>query len=438
MIRSRFGRVAITTMSAVSILTATLLGSASAGTVVHPTVVSADPANFTPNLLADSSVAHPAAYALESANGTMYVGGQFAQVQNAARTTTYDRSNFMAFDTTTGTVSAAVAPSFNGAVWAIRASGTSLYVGGTFTAVDGVARQGLVKLNAATGAVDPSFQPPWTTGGVTDLQVVGGRLIAGGTFPKALLALDLTTGANTGFLNVGVAGTCQNNAACGQGANTGTSGRSNVYRFAVDSTGTRLVAIGNFVAPHPRAFMVDLTTGALTPWYYRNLAHECRASSVYPAYLRDVDFAPDGSYFVIASTGYIPTDGSRIGLDVCDAAARFETDINDPALPTWINYTGGDTLHSVVVTGAAVYVNGHNRWLDNPYGADTCLTTCVSRPGIGAINPTTGQALAWNPTKDRGVGGKDLLATSQGLWVASDTKKIGGEYHYGLALMPLS
>ena len=60
----------------------------------------------------------------------------------------------------------------------------------------------------------------------------------------------------------------------------------------------------------------------------------------------------------------------------------------------------------------------------------------MSRPGIGAINPTTGLALAWNPTKERGVGGKDLYVTTQGLWVGSDTRLIGGETRPRLALLP--
>jgi hypothetical protein len=68
-----------------------------------------------------------------------------------------------------------------------------------------------------------------------------------------------------------------------------------------------------------------------------------------------------------------------------------------------------------------VYVQGHQRWLDNPQGHDNAGPGAVSRPGIGAIDPTSGKALAWNPTKDRGVGGKDLLVTARGLWVASDT-----------------
>jgi hypothetical protein len=53
------------------------------------------------------------------------------------------------------------------------------------------------------------------------------------------------------------------------------------------------------------------------------------------------------------------------------------------------------------------------------------------------LDPVTGLALPWNPTKDRGVGGKDLLLTPAGLWVASDTIHIGGEIHERLAFMPM-
>ena len=50
----------------------------------------------------------------------------------------------------------------------------------------------------------------------------------------------------------------------------------------------------------------------------------CSLPKFYSAYLRDVDFAPAGSYFVIVATGNIPHTGG-VGRDVCDAAARFET-----------------------------------------------------------------------------------------------------------------
>jgi len=230
------------------------------------------------------------------------------------------------------------------------------------------------------------------------------------------------------------------------------AGPTHIYRFAVSPDGTKLVAVGNFTTVNGpggtavnnrlRAFRVDLglTAATLSTWYYQPLTRMCQAASL-PAYLRDVDFSPDGSYFVIVSTGYVSLSGD-LGSTVCDAAARFETANLAPLRPTWMNYTGGDTLHSVAVTGVAVYTNGHNRWLDNTYGRDTCgdflhPNACSPRPGIGAIDPVTGKALSWNPGKTRGVGGKDLLATSAGLWVASDGQKFNGRYHYGIAFVPL-
>ncbi|HYJ72617.1 MAG TPA: hypothetical protein VE265_09090, partial [Actinomycetota bacterium] len=74
---------------------------------------------------------------------------------------------------------------------------------------------------------------------------------------------------------------------------------------------------------------------------------------------------------------------------------------------------------------------------DNAQGSNAPGPGAVSRPGIGAINPSTGLALAWNPTKERGVGGKDLYVTSQGLWVGSDTNRIGGETRRRIALLPV-
>jgi hypothetical protein len=278
--------------------------------------------------------------------------------------------------------------------------------------------------------VDQSFNAGLTSGNVTEAALVNNRLIISGTFPKKILAVSPATGANTGFINIAVTGSVADNA-----------GATEVYRFAVNPAGTRLVAVGNFTTvggdPHFRAFMLNLDTSPATvsTWRYTPLQQMCAASSI-PDYMRDVDFSPDGSYFVFVSTGFVPQSG-QIGIALCDATARFETSTLTPSRPTWINYTGGDTLHSVAVTDRAVYVQGHQRWLDNPQGRDNAGPGAVSRPGIGAIDPVTGKALSWNPTKDRGVGGKDLLVTSRGLWVGSDTTHIGHEFHARIALLPV-
>ncbi|MDP9219134.1 MAG: hypothetical protein M3P23_01165 [Actinomycetota bacterium] len=400
---------------------------------LQPAVVSEIPANFTPNLAADGVVSNPAVYALAQIGNTMYVGGMFDAIQDSARTTTFSRQHMVAFDATTGAVSTTFVQSFNKPVWALLGStdGSSLYVGGQFTTVNGAARKFLAKIIVATGQLDPSFNPVVISSGyVKEIRLVNNRLIVGGSFPKKLVALDPNTGADTGYIDLAIAGSVASNA-----------GPTHVYKFAVSPDGTKLVALGNFTtvngSSRARAFMVDLgaTTSALSAWYYQPLTKMCRAGSL-PGYMRDVDFSPDGSYFVFVSTGYI-SYSQDLGATLCDATSRFETNITNPFRPTWINYTGGDTLHSVAVTGAAVYVNGHQRWLDNPLGADSCVTTCVSRPGIGAIDPVTGRALPWNPGKTRGIGGKDLLATSTGLWVASDGKQFNGRYHWGIAFVPL-
>jgi len=398
----------------------------------QPTVVSQTPASFTPNVQSDSTVSHPDVYVLRPSGAMMYAGGTFHTVADAARTTTFTRSNIMGFDASTGAVSTSFAPTVNGAVWAIEASGSSLYVGGTFTSVNGAPNtRGLAKLDATTGAVDPAFVPPIPYGVVTDLRMVGSRLFVGGTFPKRLAALDPATGADTRYINLQITGSVTSNA-----------GPTQVYKFAVTPAGDRLVGVGNFTAvggqARQRAFMLTLDPAgaSVNPWYYAPLNRMCRAAS-HPDYVKGVDFSPDGSYFVFASTGWVPATTSDIGTSLCDAAARFETYNTAPTAPTWINYTGGDSLYAVAVTGSAVYVQGHQRWLDNPQGTDFAGPGAVSRPGIGAIDPQTGRALPWNPTKTRGNGGKTLTVTPAGLWVASDGTFFNGKYHYGIAFCPL-
>jgi len=406
-----------------------LAPSGASAAISQGAIVSANPVNFTPNVEDDGVVKNASVYAIAQSGDTMFVGGSFHKVTNSSRTVTYTRSNLLAFSASTGAV-APLATAFDGAVWALLANGSSLYVGGSFRNVNGVAHRGLVKLDASTGAVDQTFKPVIKWGNVTEIRLVGGRLLIGGTFPKRLAALDPTTGADTGYLALGITGSIASNA-----------GTTRVYRFAVNPAGDRLVAVGNFttVAGQPRrqAFMLRLgATATLSAWHPHALDLQCSADDI-PVYLRDVDFSPDGSYFVFASSGYIPKNGD-VGTAVCDAASRWETgDESATAHPTWINYTGGDTLHAVAATGATVYVQGHQRWMDNPFGADSAGAGAVSRPGIAALDTVTGKALSWNPTKTRGIGGKDFLATSTGLWVGSDGNRFANEFRASIAFCPL-
>jgi hypothetical protein len=407
---------------------AVLTGSAPAfGSVAHPSVVSPDPADFTPHV--DGGAARPTVNALAQRGRTVYAGGAFSVVADADRSRSVSRENLVSFDAATGAIRG-LAPNVEGPVFALQPAGQWLYVGGDFTRVNGVQRRGIARINATTGAVDAGFNAR-LDGRVTEIRLVGSRLLVGGSFTRRLLALNPETGADTGYIGVRITGT--------RGA-AGT--RGDVYRFAVNATRTRLVAVGDFrtVAGHSRnqAFMLNLgaRSATLNGWHYRPLANLC-LSQTKRDYLRDVDFAPDGSYFVLVSTGGPPRAGG-LGRDICDAAARFETRVTTPRRPTWLNYAGGDTLHSVAATGSVVYVQGHQRRLNAPVFARGArvAATGVERAGIGAINPRTGRALAWNPGKTRGIGGKDFLVTGAGLWVGSDGVRFGGETHQGIAFCP--
>jgi len=64
-----------------------------------------------------------------------------------------------------------------------------------------------------------------------------------------------------------------------------------------------------------------------------------------------IDIAPDGSYFVVVTTGAFRANR------LCDSVNRFElTTIAPNQVPTWTDWTGGDTSWSVSVSGTAVYV----------------------------------------------------------------------------------
>src|SRR5678816_4925100 len=62
----------------------------------QPAVVSANPADTTPHIILDDT--SYSVYAYAQVGRTMYAGGRFQQVQDPARTTTYPRQNFVAFD----------------------------------------------------------------------------------------------------------------------------------------------------------------------------------------------------------------------------------------------------------------------------------------------------------------------------------------------------
>ena len=409
--RRRAGTAAVLTASLSTLLS---LFPASAQALVNIA-----PATYVPYLPGTDNYV----YAADDVGGTTYVGGAITSVFAPSTGTTSGRSSLFAYSDGTGALSP-FAPTFDGPVWSIShsADGLFLYVGGNFSHVNGFAIRGLVRFSLATGQVDTGFNAR-LNGWAQAVQVWNGQVIIGGAFTSAggaprtaMASLDPTTGAATSYVNLAFAGVVSSNA-----------GATGVRRFAINTGGSRLVAIGNFTSvggqSRWRATMLDLgaTSATLDTWNAPILQQQCSSSE--PNYLWDVKFSPDGSYFVFVSTGYFGS--GPVFTTVCDAASRFETTSLPNATYTWANYTGGDSLYAAAVTSDAVYVAGHQRWLDNPKGRDSAGVGAQSRPGIGAIDPTTGKALSWNPTRSRGRGAKMLLVETAGLLVGSDCSPSG-------------
>ncbi|MEV0626449.1 hypothetical protein [Nonomuraea wenchangensis] len=380
--------------------------------------MSADPVDTTPHVL-DGIV-----NAIAVVGRTVVVGGSFSEVTDAARKQVLARDNLFAFDLPTGRILPGFAPVVPGPVRGLAAGdGGTVYVGGEFYRVNNTRARGLARVRLSDGALVPGFAPNLVGGTVNTLARQDGSLYVGGDFTgprEALARLDATTGA----------------ADPGFAVTPGEPLTPRVKVYALAIARGRLLVDGSFTTlggqSRPQLGLIDVTgpTARVAPWRTETYARKC--SDAFPSYVRGLDFSPDGGYFVVVTTG------GAVG-GICDTAARFETFAKGSAIrPTWVNATGGDSLYAVAVTGAAVYVGGHQRWLNNPQGRDTAGPGAVARPGIGAIHPTTGMALAWNPTRERGIGVKAFSAQPAGLLVGSDTTRLGREYHARIGMFPLS
>ncbi|MET8983955.1 hypothetical protein ABZW49_00760 [Nonomuraea wenchangensis] len=398
---------------------AAIIASAPAahGPVAQDRVVSADPVDHTPHVL-DGIV-----NAIAVVGRTVVVGGSFSEVSDAARKVVVARANLFAFDLPTGRILAAFAPMVPGPVYGLAAGDDgTVYVGGEFYSLNNARARGLARVRLSDGALVPGFAPNLVGGTVNTLARQGGSLYVGGDFTgprEALARLDATTGA----------------ADPGFAIRPGGPLTPKVKVHALALARGRLLVDGSFTTldgqSRPQLGLIDVTgpVARVAPWRTDTYAHKC--AETFPSYVRGLDFSPDGSYFVVVTTG-----GPKGGI--CDTAARFETFAKGSAIrPTWVNATGGDSLYAVAVTGAAVYVGGHQRWLNNPQGRDTPGPGAVARPGIGAIHPSTGMALGWNPTRERGIGVKAFSAQPTGLLVGSDTTRLGREYHARIGMFPL-
>ena len=432
-------------ISAVLLSVGVATGTATAA-VTQSSIVSAVPGEQTPQILDTSASVTEKVLAMAQVGNRIVVAGDFSQVQDTTANggATYNRSYAFAFDPATGAVDPTFAPVLNGVVNTVAAGadGASVYLGGTFTQLNGVASGNLVQVSLA-GGVRTAFRAAPLNGAVNDLALSGGRLFVGGLFTTAggvphggLATLNAATGALDGYMGIDVA--LHHNYPDRGTANALVG----VENFDVSPDGTRMAVIGNFrqadglVRDQIMMVLLQSTAAVVDPnWKTTGLAAACN-SARFDSYVRDVAFAPDGSYFAVGNTG-----GAYRGT-YCDSLTTWNPKaVSQTVKPRWVSYAGGDTLFSVAVTGAAVYAGGHQRWMNNDFGADAAGAGAVPRPGLSAHDPRTGIPLSWNPGRNpRGDGAEALLATSTGLYVGSDTDYIGNRQYLRprLAYFPLA
>lgn len=433
-----------------------------------PAVVSQSPVGWTPNVFAGASqcntqwfganCAPSTVYSMAVVNGEVVVAGAFTQacVPGPAASGNCSggkvtRNDIFAYSLSTGAIDPNFAPVLDqGPVFSVVAGpGNTVYAGGNFTTVNGASHAGVVQLSLASGSdgqVVSGFNGQ-INGAVNALAYNGNALYVGGQFNHAdgspaagLVRLSATTGALDSSFAFTLTGGIPLTALF-------------VQTLALSPDGNHLAIGGTFLSingqSRPRLALISTgggfgATASLANWAAPWTANNCSKEH---AYINGLDFSPDGTYFAVVTTGYM---SSPTGPSICDAAARFETGASGTNVhPVWVNYSGGDTLHSVAIAGSVVYVGGHNRWITNECGNNTvCEANATMVGGISALDANTGLALPWwHPGTLRGVGVQALTvlppgepgpAGAGGLLLGTDVNTIAGVFHGENALFPLT
>ena len=278
------------------------------------------------------------------------VGGSFTQLELADGSIVTRRYLF-AYDINTGAYVPDFDPVVDKEVQAIESAddGSGVFIAGKFNSVDGEDKRKVAKLDAS-GNVIRSFTAN-ASAKVTTLDDDGVRLYLGGTFttvngePRVrLAAVDVATGAVSAF---------RNDVTVDVGRKTGAVKSVDV---SPDNKTLLVVHASAMVDGQDRfgVAQIDLTNDAVTPWrtdWYKHASPRCSGSKFQP---RDGEYSSDGSMFVIVEKG---------GW-LCDKAIAFPT-ADGPGLEEnlWVLWAF-DSLYSVGISDAAVYVAGHFCYLE--------------------------------------------------------------------------
>jgi PKD repeat protein len=229
-----------------------------------PVTVTADP---LPTVQIDG-----VAWAQVVVGNTVYVAGRFAKARPAgarAGTSETVRNNLLAYDIRTGELITSFAPDLNGQALAIAASpdGRRIFVGGDFNRANGEVRNRVAAYDTATGRLAADFRPS-VSGQVRAIAAtnstvyLGGSLSAvGSTSRTRLAAVSASNGALLPWAPV-------------PGA-AATDGSNEVMALVVTGGGNQVVAAGRFVSLNGTAATgvgaLDPVSGATRPFAVNKL-----------------------------------------------------------------------------------------------------------------------------------------------------------------------
>ena len=342
------------------------------------------------HILADQSVAawNPGAGSivrvLHLRSGILYVGGDFLTLGGLTR------NRIGAVDAATG-VTTSWNPNANSSVRAFAETPTHLVIGGQFTTIGGQARNRIARLNFTTGAADASWNPNANSvvsalaiDAGANLVYAGGQFtLMGGLTRNRIAAVDLTTGATTGF---------------------DANANNQVLALAVGSgvvyAGGQFSSIGGA----SRSRLAALNTGGVATGWNPNAGNLVQALA-----LSGSTLYAGGDFLTMGGQGR-----SRIAaVDVATGA------------PTAWNPSAFSSVTVVTLANGQVFVGGSFNGIGG-----------TERNNLAAFDITTGQVTAWNPNANQQV--QAVAATDDVLYVGGNFSQVGGQIRNNLAALDLT
>ncbi len=322
----------------------------------------------------------------------VFAGGTFSNARPAgaaAGTSLMPRTNLLSFDITTG-IATSFAPVINGPVKSLAVSpdGTRLYVGGTFTTVNGQSRFNLAAFDVATGALLTTFKPA-----------------VGGSYVNAIVATNSSVYVG-GLIGAASGVTRKNFAAFStSGALLGWAPTSDlqVDAMVMAPAGDKLIAAGRFSqingATQRGLAALDLTTGSLLPWLAPATVTNGWGEGTYKGKAGIFSLTTDATS--VYGTGWVYANASIGNLE-----GTFAADGATGAIK-WIADCHGDH-YGVYSDGTNVYTTGHQHACESMDGPPQAY------PAPGNLRHATAYTAAAKGTLSRSPQVGDIYADWSG------------------------